>query len=128
MLLLPTKAIIQWRRKITNLWNFLVHGLIANKDADYEELERKINALKNSLKRGEEIEPPWITFPWSQPVGWNQGYQQIYQENVWIPFYNSLSREQRFGYIEKWNAPEDWRLWYLDETMLSREVVLLVPE
>jgi len=65
---------------------------------------RKINS-------GEEIEPPWIVYPHSSPIyGWNQGYQEAWLKNIWLPFWQSLDANQRQKYLEKWHPPmEEWR-------------------
>jgi hypothetical protein len=60
---------------------------------------------------GEEIEPPWVAFPNNSPVfGWNQGFQESWKTNIWLPFWRSLSAEKQKEYLEKWRPPnDDWR-------------------
>ena len=63
---------------------------------------------KRKCEAGEEVEPPWVTFPNAQPGGWNQGYQEVWKSDVWIPFWNNLSNEERREYLERWHPSEDW--------------------
>ena len=63
------------------------------------------------LEAGEEIEPPWIAFPASLAwVGWNQGRPEAWKLNVWLPFWQKLSKEEKDAYLQRWQPPsEDWR-------------------
>lgn len=62
------------------------------------------------LESGKEIEPPWIAFPHSESVGgWNQGYNEEWKRNVWMPFWSGLSDDERNAYFERWQPSEDWR-------------------
>jgi hypothetical protein len=60
---------------------------------------------------GDEIEPPWVAFPNNSPIyGWNQGFQEAWKTNVWLPFWRSLSEEKQNEYLKKWRPPDDdWR-------------------
>jgi len=81
-------------------------GLAENKTIAwwYAEQQRKLEA-------GEEIEPPWITFPNSNPIyGWNQGYEEAWKLNIWTPFWRKMTGEEQNAYLERWHLPsEDWR-------------------
>jgi hypothetical protein len=79
---------------------------------------RKLEAMEEWYKSqmlkfgaGEEIEPPWVAFPNNSPVfGWNQGFQESWKINIWLPFWQGLSAEKQAEYLEKWRPPsDDWR-------------------
>ena len=84
-------------------------GLAEDKKA--QTIERWYAEQERKLEAGEEIEPPWIAFPASNPIhGWNQGYEEAWKLNVWLPFWRRLSVEERNAYLDKWHPPsEDWR-------------------
>ena len=64
-----------------------------------------------ALERGDEIEPPWVVYPESEPWwgGWRQGNSEGWLVLAWLPFWDKLSDEDRLQYLEKWNAPDEWR-------------------
>ena len=69
----------------------------------YAEQQRK-------LDDEEEIEPPWIAFPNSSPIhGWNQGYQQEWKNNVWLPFWRGMTEAEREDYLNRRQASSEWR-------------------
>lgn len=55
--------------------------------------------------------PPWKAFPELQPlqVAARQGLQEAWVDQVWRPFWGSLSASQREAYFEHWQASTDWR-------------------
>jgi hypothetical protein len=84
-------------------------GLVEDKKA--RTIERWYAEQERKLVAGEEIEPPWIAFPASNPIhGWNQGYEEAWKLDVWSPFWRRLSVEEKNAYLDKWRPPnEDWR-------------------
>lgn len=72
------------------------------------------NWLKRQILRltaGEEIEPPWITFPISLPaVGWNDHFLENWKLNIWIPFWDTLDEVEKKTYLQKYPPPDqEWR-------------------
>ncbi|MFA6066766.1 MAG: hypothetical protein WC707_06315 [Candidatus Babeliaceae bacterium] len=57
----------------------------------------------------QEINPPWIQHPEFPPYDcfWRQSGEFWYLD-VWLPYWCSLSEEEKKRYVEKWNAPEEW--------------------
>ncbi|MFA6066767.1 MAG: hypothetical protein WC707_06320 [Candidatus Babeliaceae bacterium] len=57
----------------------------------------------------QEINPPWIQHPEFPPYDcfWRQSGEFWYLD-VWLPYWRSLSEEEKKHYLEKWNAPEEW--------------------
>lgn len=74
------------------------------------EWKRWFTQQLEALDRGEEIEPPWIVYPESEPWrgGWRQGNSEGWLVLVWLPFWHNQSGEGRLQYLEKWNAPAEW--------------------
>jgi hypothetical protein len=67
------------------------------------------------LNEGKEIQPPWIAFPDSEPFGWNQGYQEEWKSNVWMPFWGNLIIDEKKSYLKKWQPPTtEWKEFYSD--------------
>lgn len=66
---------------------------------------------KKKLESQEEIEPPWITFPISLPsVGWDDYFLEGWKLEIWIPFWDGLSEDEKKKYLEQWNSPdEEWK-------------------
>jgi hypothetical protein len=92
-----------------NLRKFMsFFGLVENQDKiDWLEWQ---NEQKRKLEAGEEIEPPWIVFPNSEPFGWNQGHQEYWRTNVWEPFWDKLSEKERGEYLNNYKPPnENWK-------------------
>lgn len=81
----------------------------------------------DALNRGEEIVPPWIAFPDSDPWwgGWRQGNSQGWLVLVWIPFWRHLNDREKLAYIEKWDASADWREYLMKEKSVLREPISL---
>lgn len=63
----------------------------------------------------EEIEPPWIKYPGFPPGDgfWRQT-GEAWLTLIWQPYWDSLRDEQRDIYLERWNVPREWRLYYFD--------------
>jgi hypothetical protein len=58
-----------------------------------------------------EVFPPWQAFPGydSFSGGWRQGNGEYWMLNVWLPYWKQLSEAEKNNYINKWNAPADWK-------------------
>lgn len=63
-----------------------------------------------------EVRPPWVVYPEYFPghTFWRQAGQP-YLAYTWEPFWNSLSSEEQSAFLDKWDAPEDWRHFYSPE-------------
>lgn len=87
-----------------------------------DQWKRWLSLQLESLNRGEEIVPPWIAYPESDPWwgGWRQGNSEGWLVLVWLPFWHNITDEARVNYIEKWNASADWRE-YLGDSPTSNE-------
>lgn len=84
-------------------------GITKNQETDSEEWHAE---QKRKLEAGEEIEPPWIAFPKSNPivlwVDWRHGNGWL--DNIWKPFWNGLNITEKKEYLKKWQPPNDE--WY----------------
>lgn len=82
-----------------------------NKDKNIIDIEQWWAEQIETATAGGEIKPPWIVFPNSSPIyGWNQGGNEYWKTNVWMPFWTAMSEDERESYLEKWQPPdEDWR-------------------
>lgn len=83
------------------------------------DLQYWYRAELRKLEDDEEIEPPWIAFPYSEPWGWNQGYQEEWKTNVWRPFWEKLNDEDKREYLEKWEPSEVWYVHLVSADMLA---------
>jgi hypothetical protein len=53
--------------------------------------------------------PPWVALPDFQPPSvLLQGDQQFWFENVWDPYFQPLTREERAAYLATHDAPAEW--------------------
>jgi len=53
--------------------------------------------------------PPWVAFPnFEPPSVLLQGTQQFWFENVWDPFFQSLTLPERVTYLTEHKAPAEW--------------------
>ncbi len=68
-----------------------------------------MRAEQNSLG----VEPPWVKYPGYSPSDgfWRQSGETWFAY-VWQPYWNNLCTVERQDYLERWNAPEQWRLFY----------------
>lgn len=57
-----------------------------------------------------EIEPPWAAFPEIPPGDyfWREAGEHWYDE-IWAPYWKSLTYEERKNYLDKWNVPVVWK-------------------
>lgn len=89
-----------WYENITVYWS---EGISVKSDW--------FNEQKSKLKKGEEIEPPWVVFPLSSPkYGWDQGYGESWKLQIWLPFWKKLNENKQKEYLKKWQPPSDE--WY----------------
>ena len=69
--------------------------------------------IKEMLAYDVELTPPWIVFPdiFQGCPRWNQGYEEDYCCNYWMPYWRSLNKEERNVYYIKHKAPQEWVSW-----------------
>jgi hypothetical protein len=93
-----------------NLRKFMsFFGLVENQDKiDWLEWQ---NEQKRKLETGEEIEPPWVFAPNTEPWSgeWRQGSGEHWLLEIWLPFWHRLNERERENYLKKWQPPaEEW--------------------
>ncbi len=112
-------AIIKWT-KIIALGMFRMKWPWQRKSSEWEHW---LTNQLDTLNRGEEIIPPWIAFPDSEPWwgGWRQGNAEGWLILVWLPFWRNLDNKAKADYVEKWDASADWREYLLGEKSASEE-------
>jgi len=78
--------------------------------------ENELKRFKTFLLSFKELFPPWIAFPsmFQGSPRWNQGYQEHYCNNYWIPFWKELTALQKEDYMIKYNCPADWKEWLIE--------------
>ena len=70
-----------------------------------------------------DVFPPWQAFPEydSFSGGWRQGNGEYWMLNVWLPYWEQLSTAEKQDYINKWNAPNNWKeQWQILESFQSK--------
>ncbi|MFJ1267914.1 hypothetical protein ACD661_04980 [Legionella lytica] len=71
---------------------------------------KKSIQLKGPYPVTEEIDPPWVFAldfaPWD--MFWRQP-GEIWIYYIWLPFWRVLDEQQKDDYLNKWNAPANWR-------------------
>ncbi len=72
------------------------------------------------------LDPPWIAYPASGTLGpiwggWRQGTGEQWLHDHWLPFWGSLTSEERRDYLQRFPPPQDsdWAL-YLETTWVPR--------
>jgi len=63
------------------------------------------------------INPPWIEYPNSDPWwgGWRQGKSEAWFLNEWLPFWKSLSQQEKESYVKQWPLPnDDWQIYLFE--------------
>ena len=57
-----------------------------------------------------EPNPPWLALPGANPyiLGLLQGTYEFWMNSYWLPFWSSLTPEERQFYLDANHAPEDW--------------------
>lgn len=63
-----------------------------------------------------EIQPPWLKYPKFSPsdIFWRQTGES-WALYVWLPFWTSLSSEQREQLLIRYEAPKEWKEFYTQE-------------
>lgn len=58
-----------------------------------------------------DVFPPWQAFPKYDSLsgGWRQGNGEYWLLNIWLPYWKQLSEQEKQNYLNKWDAPEDWK-------------------
>ncbi len=58
-----------------------------------------------------EIKPPWVIHRDSPPWDgfWKQGDGEFWKLHRFHPFFKGLTPEERVAYVDKWEAPNEWR-------------------
>jgi hypothetical protein len=79
-------------------------------DAEKEAYDYRQEQLRR-LEAGEDIDPPWVAFPNSDPmtlwISWRHGDGWL--DQIWKPFWNKKNNAERKKYFEKWQPPnDDW--------------------
>jgi hypothetical protein len=100
---LPAKVLPNLRafqELVNHLLRFAPH-------AHYETILENL-ATRTSFEQ--EVQPPWIQFPNYSPADpfWRMGAYEWYQYQ-WRPYWNSLSDDEKKDYLNRWQAPEEWR-------------------
>ncbi|TWP26139.1 hypothetical protein ETU09_10590 [Apibacter muscae] len=75
-----------------------------------------IEKIQNYIYNHHELFPPWIVFPnlMQGTPRWNQGYEEDYNKNYWIPMFLSFDQRQKDKYLLKFNCPKEWKIWLED--------------
>lgn len=75
----------------------------------------------------DEVSPPWIALPGLDP--WEpatHGLAEVYFDLNWLPFWRTLTPEQKAEYLHRWNASPQWR--EAIATLYEHEGIDLVEE
>jgi hypothetical protein len=61
------------------------------------------------------VPPPWREYPGYPPGDpfWRQS-GQAWLEEIWQPYWQSLTLEAQREYLERWKVPDVWRMIYFD--------------
>ncbi len=58
----------------------------------------------------EEMPPPWAAVPDLDPwLPATQGLPEWYIGLNWLPFWQTLTPDAKADYLERWDAPDEWR-------------------
>jgi len=70
----------------------------------------------SKVRETKDVVPPWVYAKGSEFWSgvWRQGGHESWILDCWYPYIKSLSREEQDAYFDRWKAPEDWRLWFMD--------------
>lgn len=58
----------------------------------------------------EEAPPPWVALPELDP--WNpatHGLPEVYVTLTWLPYWTTLTLDEKADYLDRWNASQEWR-------------------
>lgn len=86
--------------------DFFLITIKVKEDAVYQQ-------IKEMLANDKELLPPWTAFPdiFQGCPRWNQGYEEDYCCNHWIPYWKNLSEKEKDTYCVKHKAPQEWLDW-----------------
>lgn len=73
-------------------------------------------STKKARVKDEEQQPPWVAFPGydTASIFWRQEGEP-WAQHVWLPFWSSLSEDERKRYLKEWEAPQEWCDFYDEE-------------
>jgi hypothetical protein len=98
------KGPLRWLRERKQAEKRAHYDLKGEQDA----LHRLILDQKALLASGEEIKPPWILIPGSNPYQFKDGGYYVLMYEIWQPCLESLDINQKRDYVERWPPTEDW--------------------
>lgn len=97
------------------LYDFFIRifsGKSSTQDYPYTYKEIKGNPYTNTDEDGNPL-PPWINFPEISPFDFfYREAGEFWMYSVWNPFWEKMSKEEQVAYLDKWDAPQDWRDFY----------------
>lgn len=93
---------------LRNLTDKVLPGLAKQKRRKWEreEYTRWLSEEKCKLETGREIEPPWIILK-SDLSPWYFRHDS-WLTDIWLPFWNGMSEDEKLDYKKRWNMPTDW--------------------
>ena len=66
----------------------------------------------DSSRSEPSIQPPWVECPGLDPWQFKQGHAHSWLLKTFLPFWRSLTVEEREAYLQKWKVPnEDWSIY-----------------
>jgi len=68
-----------------------------------------LKAQEEALRLGKAVEPPWVIYPASEPKHYNWGETKEWLNRVWMPFWKSLTPEERRAYVKERDTPLAWQ-------------------
>jgi len=65
----------------------------------------------------DEVPPPWVMHPGYPPADafWRQSGEAWFTY-VWRPYWETLTPLQQEEYLERWKVPQEWSLFYFDQS------------
>ncbi|MDN5213188.1 hypothetical protein QQ020_14060 [Fulvivirgaceae bacterium BMA12] len=65
------------------------------------------------ISQFKELLPPWMTFPgiFQGVPRWNQGIEEDYCVLHWLPYWKSLTHNEKEVYMSKYSCPSPWEAW-----------------
>ena len=78
--------------------------------------ENEKNKLVDLVTGCSDFFSPWEVFPnmFQGSPRWNQGVEEHYAINCWLPFWNILTDKQKDEYRLKYSCPLEWSAWLQD--------------
>lgn len=98
------KYIEKWQPPVDWYQTLVYKSLSSTEEIDW------LNNQMAKVKNGEEIEPPWVTFPIGiSSFGWDEEATEGWKLEVWIPFWDGLNEKEQKAYLKKWQPPnKEW--------------------